>query len=128
MSWEVGFNEKRREIYLTFRADISTEDVQESTVAITAMMNDHDAHKILTDFTGAVSLAVSTADIFGLPEAYRTLDPKVFFTEAVVAPKDSKIRRDAEFYETVCVNNSMNVRVFEARDQALEWLSLKTDG
>ena len=124
MSWKVEFDEQRRWIFLMFWLDISEEDVQESSATVSAMMRDNHTRKILTDFTKAVSLAISTLDIFFLPKVYKTFGQKNFFTEAIVAPKDHKIRKDLEFYETICVNRGINARVFEDRDRALEWLSL----
>jgi hypothetical protein len=44
-------------------------------------------------------------------------------TETIVAPKGSNIRKDVDFYETVCVNGGNNVNIFENRDQALGLLN-----
>jgi hypothetical protein len=122
MSWEIEFNEQNRVIFLIFRSDVSREDVQESNIAFISLMNEKAAKKILTDFTDALSLASTTLDIFSLPEIYKTIGYENPFTEAIVAPKDSKIRKDVEFYETVCVNRGINAKAFEDRGQALEWL------
>ena len=123
MPWQVEFDEQRRVILLAYRANVSYEDVHESSIAVIAMTHDKDTHKILTDFTDAVSLAHSSIDIFHLPTTYKTLGQDLPLVEAIVDPKDPKIRKDAEFYETVCINRGFTVRVFEDRDQALEWLT-----
>jgi len=44
-------------------------------------------------------------------------------TEAVVASKGSIIRKDVDFYETVCVNGGKYVSIFENYDQALGLLN-----
>jgi hypothetical protein len=58
-----------------------------------------------------------------LPEDYKTLGLMNPLTEAIVVPKGSNIRKDVDFYKTVCVNGGNNVSIFENRDQALGLLN-----
>jgi hypothetical protein len=124
MTWRIEFDEHRKVIFLTFQAEVSKEDVRDSSAAVIATMHDHDTRKVLTDLAEVESLAVSTMGIYHLPKSYMQMGLNLPFTEAIVVPKSSKIRKDAEFYETVCVNRGVNARIFEDRDQALEWLTL----
>ena len=123
MTWRIEFDEQRKPVFLTFQAKVSSKDIRESSAAVIAMMHDKDTSRILTDLTDATSLALSTVDIVLLPESYKDWGLSVSFTEAIVAPKGSKVRKEAEFYETVCVNRGINAQIFEDRDQALEWLA-----
>ena len=41
---------------------------------------------------------------------------------ALVLPDKPELRAHSRFYETVCLNRCWDVRVFEARPQAVEWL------
>ncbi len=44
-------------------------------------------------------------------------------TEAIVVPKGTNIRKDVDFYETVCVNGGKYVSIFENYDKALGLLN-----
>jgi hypothetical protein len=41
---------------------------------------------------------------------------------AVVTPKSKEGIRFTKFYETVCVNRGWDVKIFDEREDAIEWL------
>jgi hypothetical protein len=61
-------------------------------------------------------------DILALGEFLASLPPGIIEREAVVLPLDEGAVEDFEFFETVCRNRGMDVRVFREREEALAWL------
>ena len=43
--------------------------------------------------------------------------------EAVLLPLDPAAEEEFQFFETVCRNRGLDVRVFAERDEALAWLT-----
>ncbi len=123
MSWQVKFDDENRLIFISFFSDVSKNDIQESIIEAISLISDKNVRKILTDFTEALSLDLSTMDIYKLHADYRkTTGLNVPFIETIVCPKESKIINDIHFYETECINKGIRAKIFEDRNQALEWL------
>ena len=123
MAWKLEFDEQRRVICLAFEGVVSGREIHDSSKAVIAMIADKGTRDIMTDFTGAAHLDVSTTDVYELPDAYKALGLSGPFREALVYARDSPLRAKVQFYETVCVNRGSAVRSFESRARALDWLA-----
>lgn len=123
MPWGARLDPRSRIIHVDFLGDVSAADVRECASAVIGLMEQGDTGLVLADITTATQLAISTTDIVGLPELFRALGLDRPFREAMIAPLDCKVREQAEFYETVCINRGIPVRVFRDRDAAESWLS-----
>lgn len=122
MAWSVRFDAQRRIIRVDFLGKVSAEDVRESSAEVIALMKREDTGLVLADVTSATELELSTTELVGLPQFFKALGLDRPFREAMVAPLDSKVREQAEFYETVCVNRGIPVRVFRDHAAAESWL------
>jgi hypothetical protein len=123
MAWTLEFDAQRGVICLAFAGTVSAEEVRDSSKAVIAEIAARRTRRILTDFTGVTLLAVSTTEVYKLPDAYRTLGLAGPFREAVVTSADPAVRDTVRFYETVCLNRGSTVRTFDDRAQALDWLA-----
>lgn len=123
MAWRIEFEEHRRVICLTFAGRVSDKEVRDSSIAVISMIGERSTRNIMSDFTDVAQLGISMVDVFGLPESYKALGLSGPFREAIVIPKQSSVRERVEFYETVCVNRGNDVRTFELRASALDWLA-----
>ncbi len=71
-----------------------------------------------TDVVGPIDISVIISipgfwDRFGAPRTNRL---------AVLISKDETLHKDFIFFETVCLNRAWNVRLFEKKEDAHEWL------
>jgi len=123
MAWQIEFEESRRVTCLTFAGRVSNEDVSNSSVAVISMISERSTRNILTDFTDVIQLEIFVAGVFEVPNSYKALGLDGPFREAIVSRKQSPVRERVEFYETVCVNRGNEVRTFELRTPALDWLA-----
>ena len=122
MSFNLDYQEWSRVVHLRFIGDSSQDTVHEASLAFVKMLNEKASTKLLTDFSDAKSLAMSSFDVSDLPAYFRSLGLQKPFIEAVVAPRGGPLRETAEFYETVCTNRGARVRVFETTSDGLAWL------
>jgi hypothetical protein len=122
MPWGTRLDPLSRIIHVDFIGNVSAEDVRECASTVIGLMKQGDTGLVLADLTAATDLALSTTDIVELPALFRALGLDRPFREAMVAPLESAIRGQAEFYETVCVNRGIAVRVFRDLDAAQQWL------
>ena len=123
MTWSIEFDNTRRVICLTFSGHVSNEDVRESSIAVISMIGERNTRNIMTDFTEATQIDISVVGVFELPNSYKALGLESPFREAIVSPNQSSVRETVEFYETVCVNRGNEVRTFELRAPAMDWLA-----
>ncbi len=122
MPWRAQLDAPRNLVEVAYSEDVSAADIRESALAVIGLMKQADTGLVLADITTATRLELSTSEVVGLPELFRRLGLDRPFREAMIAPLDSSVRDQAEFYETVCVNRGIPVRVFRDRDSAVQWL------
>lgn len=122
MAWRIEFDEPRKIICLTFAGRVSNKDMRDSAIAAISMIGEKNTRNVMTDFTEVTQLDMSMTGVFELPDSFKALGLSGPFREAIVSLKQSPVREKVEFYETVCVNRGNDVRIFELRAAALDWL------
>ena len=70
-----------------------------------------------------IELAADVADLYELPRSYADSGVMRSARMAVVSPRSPEMKALAFFYETVCLNRNWRVRLFETREEAVEWLT-----
>ena len=75
----------------------------------------------LADCTGLLG-GHSLFDLYGLADLLVSLGFENQFKEAVVMPDLDAPTENVRFWETVCLNRGLQVRIFADRAGALEWL------
>ena len=79
----------------------------------------------LADCSGLVG-GHSMVDLYGLADLLATLGFDVQYKEAVVMPGLDAPAENVRFWETVCLNRGLRVRIFPDRPGALEWLTAQS--
>lgn len=65
----------------------------------------------------------SAVDLYGLAELLQAAGVAAHFKEAILVPQLPSAMEDVRFWETACYNRGLRVRIFEDRQQALDWLA-----
>jgi len=65
----------------------------------------------------------STLDIWALAEFLASLPLGIIEREAILLPATERGAEDMTFFETAARNRGLNVRAFEARQDAIAWLA-----
>ena len=65
----------------------------------------------------------SAFDVLALGELIASFPPGLIEREAILLSEDPAAAEEMKFFETVCRNRGLDVRVFRERDEALAWLT-----
>lgn len=78
---------------------------------------------VLTDCL-EMNIGPSVLDVYERINMYEKLGIDTETKEAILIPADQIVVENVKFYETACLNRGYNVRIFENRKEAIEWLKL----
>lgn len=126
MPWRVEIDEDLALIRCSYAGRVQLDDFKAATFKAIALAKKHKTHLVLIDAAELTS-AISTVEIYGLPDFYDTTDTDRQSKWAFIMPPEGQIREDAKFYVTVCRNRGWNIRAFEDRREAVEWLLGEAD-
>ena len=126
MPWRVEFDGELDVIRCIYAGSIALDDFKGATFEAIALARKHNAHRVLID-TAELDSAISTMEIYSLPEFYETTRTDRHSKWAFVLPPAGQIREDAKFYVTVCKNRGWYIRAFDHRREAVAWLVRKND-
>jgi hypothetical protein len=121
MPWTVNFLEDRKVVETKFTGDLEPIEVRDAVVASLDIATKNDTYLYLADCT-RLKESGSLLDIYELGKFIETLAPDRKIKEAVIIPKTNRAVGDLKFYETLTVNRGFNVRLFEEREEGLQWL------
>ena len=126
MPWSVNYNPSLGIIEEVFYGLVATSELIEATSKRISLQKDTSITKILNDVSD-IKLEASVIDVLSFPDKQypeEKVDRKTCM--ALILPKCSKARDMAEFFMTASLNRGWNVRPFEERQSALDWLQDKT--
>ena len=122
MAWQVAFEAPRRIVSVSYAGHVTSQDIRSCVERVIELMRAENTNLVFMDIGGVTRIDAGTVEILSLPELYRSLGLTGSFRQAIVAPPGSAALDAAAFYETVCLNRGHQVRLFQERDRALEWL------
>ena len=101
---------------------LSVDDVRTADTQARARAAENGAARYLYDDRRA-EIQFSFLDYFNLQESWE----KVGFTPtdrvAIVLPENPRLRSEYEFFETICLNRGLTVKMFESREDAQRFLT-----
>jgi hypothetical protein len=71
-----------------------------------------------SDIVGPVKISV----IISLPDFWERFSAPRTNRMAVLISKDETLHEDFNFFENVCINRGWNVKLFDNKEDAIEWL------
>lgn len=122
MAWSSAFNSQSKHIELTISGEVSHGDLIAACDSAFKLALEHGTQHVLADCR-LMKGGHSVPDLYFLAKKLAgnaELMPE--FREAVVLAVDPGARAMVHFWETTCLNRGLNVRVFEDRQYALQWL------
>ena len=122
MPTDVEFNSELRIIEVFHTGIVTEEDLRQSDSAATGYRMEHDVDAFLVDTSGVESVA-NALDLYDLPELYDEGQVSRSIRIALLLPHAPAARQMAQFYDNVCNNRGWQVRSFDHRSAAIEWLA-----
>jgi len=127
MPWNSAFNTQSEHVELTITGIVSRDDLVAASDSVMNLALKHDTSLVLTDCS-LMAGGHSILDLYFLAKRLAGNPAQVRrFREAVLLALDPNARAMVRFWETACLNRGLNVRVFENRELALEWLRETAD-
>jgi hypothetical protein len=121
MPWTLEFTDEGKTVKVAYRGAFSPDELRAATHEILAAMLERKTTRALLDCYEA-HMDVPVINVYQLPDLYESRGITRHTRAAVILPKD-KYRLDIyEFYEDVCRNRGYNVKLFEDRETAWDWL------
>lgn len=76
---------------------------------------------VLTDCL-EIDIGPTVLDVYERINMYEKMGIDTETKEAILIPANQVVTQNVKFYETACMNRGYNVRIFENREAAIEWL------
>ena len=96
-------------------------ELADAVKANMALALQHDRMRLLADCTG-ITGGHSVFDLYYLADAIVDSGLASKLREAVLVPANPAFAETVRFWETTCANRGIDVRTFDDRQQALDWL------
>jgi len=124
MPWDVEYLADEKIISIVNEGSVTYKDYEEQTIKALELEKKHNMHLFLSDNSKATNTA-TVFEIFHLPSLYDRLGAQRINKLAIILPKPPYNNEEYEFYETICINRGWNVKLFQDRQSAIEWLTTK---
>ena len=122
MSWKVEYAPERGWVVVTASGEIRDEDARAQTVEALYLFEQNRAAGILADYSDAIS-EVTLAELYWLPDYAAVIGAPWNIPVAVVLPQRQYRLESFQFFELVCNNAGWNVKLFEPKAAAEDWLA-----
>lgn len=120
MPWSVQVEPDREVVTVTFAGRLSPDALGAAFQSVLESCAELDSYRVLAD-CAAMEGGHSVLELYGMVERLSELHlPR--FREAVLRPRQSGAEGLTQFWEDAGVNRNLQVRLFDDRDAALEWL------
>jgi hypothetical protein len=119
---EVRFLDESGVVEMVFMGATTAQAVDGAVAEAGAAGAEHLTNRYLVDVREQAA-GGKAFDILALGEFLASLPPGLIEREAILMPVDQAAAEEFEFFETVCRNRGLDVRLFDERDVALAWLT-----
>ena len=121
MAWTNEYLADKEMILLVVTGEIVDEDTREMVAETIPLLNERHCHFVLVDCSTAVTNA-SLPSVYRMPD-YATELGAPWNTRLAVVVSKTRVRIETfEFFGLVCRNAGYDVRLFDDRKSAEEWL------
>lgn len=122
MPWTVQYDPKNALVVVTGSGEMRDEDASAQTAEAISFLKQNQSNGVLVDFSDARS-EMSLPNLYRLPDYFSELGAPWNVRVAVLLPRTAYRLEVYQFFERVCKNAGYNVRLFEAREAAGQWLA-----
>jgi len=120
--WEVKYDSNLRIIETNYTGNMNKDELAKAIDETISSAIVNSTYKLLADclyLTGGHNLF----DLYELADISKIKDFVKYVKEAVIIPENQGTIEKVKFWETACLNRGMNVKIFNTRKEALEWLN-----
>jgi hypothetical protein len=122
MPWTVKYDPERTWVVVTGSGELRDGDARAQTAEAIHCLKHNQSNRVLVDYSDALS-EVSLPSLYWLPDYFSELGAPWNVRIAVLLPRKRYRLESYQFFVLVCKNAGYNVRLFEAREAAEQWLA-----
>lgn len=122
MPWHVKKNENLGFIEIVYTGALTKKDSDDSTAMALSLATGEGPHLFLSDLSGA-HLKLSVNDLYTIPHQWEAARAGRNNSLAIIAPQKTVSPEDSQFFQDVIYNRGWDVRLFETRQAAIDWLT-----
>ena len=119
MNYKVIYNEELDSLMGSFEGDLDVTSLGEFIAEIERMAQEYPCKRILNDFRKAI-FNLSIIDVYETPGQVIKQEFNHSWKRAVLVGEEQMEK--AQFFEDAAINRGVKVKVFTAKDKAIEWL------
>jgi len=124
MAWKIEYNNKEEIIELEYSGIVSGEDLKNAFTSAVDYIYEYKTVLVLADCTG-MKAGHTLFDLLGLLGDFEGLDILRNVKEALLLSPGQESRSNISFWETACLNRGFSVKIFEEKQEAINWLKTK---
>jgi len=121
MAWDVRYLEDKNIVFIVQTGPSTYQDYEEQTRKALELGKEHNTHLFLGDRSRATNTA-EIMDIYQLPALYEELGSCRTNKYTLIVPESDNEKDEYRFFETTCNNREWNVKLFQDKQDAIEWL------
>jgi hypothetical protein len=122
MPWMLGHAPDLGAVTVSISGSLPLSSVSKLTQDALSLAAAKGTRRFLADLPG-LERTESTLDLYSMPTQHLVAGANGQDKTAVLLPVNQALWDDVRFYETVCRNRGLDVRIFAARTDAVRWLT-----
>ncbi len=126
MPWKINYLETEQIVETFYEGNLSGAEVRKAAKASLTMGLEKNTHLFLGNCT-TLQPSRSLFDIYEIAKFLLELKPSRLSKEAILLPDMELSANQMRFYETLGRNRGFEIRVFNDREQAIQWLKADQD-
>jgi hypothetical protein len=126
MPYTIQFLEDKRIVIIENIGKISSEEFEKQSVEALELGRNNNTSLFLADST-QIAGRTTPLELLDFPDMYERIGAPKTTKLAIVLPENSIGQENIKFLETVCLNRGWQVKIFETKDLAIDWLIKKLD-
>ena len=122
MPWNIKLNDEKKIVELAYFGVVSADDLNKALAAALKLSKENEIKLFLADCSQMIG-GHSVTDLYYLATIYEASGFTRDMKEALLMPAMQSTHEQVKFYETTCLNNGFNVRIFNEVGEAINWLT-----
>ena len=120
---KIEYDEDLKIVTVTYSGEFTHEKTKEIIGQRIAFGKEKNTNCFLLDMKNLLMGKGSLFDVLEVPEQiYKGQEMPHSSRTAIIKPDDPKVLEGLEFFKTVCINRGWVIKLFDEREEAIEWL------
>jgi hypothetical protein len=121
MPYTINFLEKEGIVKSVSTGKLTFEDYIKQSKEAVELAQKKNTNLLFLD-TSNLDASIKATEILSIPDLWESIGTPRTYRLAVLIPKDESLHEDIKFFENVCRNRGWQTKLFDKKEDAIEWL------